>query len=175
MKLHTTAGFVARSAAVGASAVLLATLLPGTSALAAAPSPAAAKAVSPGITDDCKSPKTVSTPVGNRTVRYCPIYQTHTGVSQRGWIANDVGELVKAGYANWFLCQRIVKHTSNDGEVQYWDEAVTEADNGKWGVVSGEYYSGSSWKWPVSLPNCTDTEYNIAPKTTVAGGYQPGE
>lgn len=174
MRFHTS-GLFARASAVGASAVLMAGLVPAGSALAAESSPVAAKAVAPSIANDCNNPKTVSTPIGNQTARYCPIYQTNTSVSQRGWDAKEVGVLTKAGYANWFLCQRIVKHTSGDGEVQYWDDAITEADNGKWGVVSGYYYSGSSWQWPASLPNCTNAQFNLAPISTIAGGYQPGE
>ncbi|MEO9239116.1 MAG: hypothetical protein ABI418_13615 [Jatrophihabitantaceae bacterium] len=105
----------------------------------------------------CKSPTTRYLPkIGNVTVYYCPIW-TQAGVwdmeGQSNYPGGDapIGYLNSTGYANWFVCGIFSRYMQN------W-YALTEADNGQWGMVSGYYYAGTSNYWPNPLPGCTGTE-----------------
>ncbi len=129
---------VIRVAAVAVAVLTAVVLTPWSIAGASTPDHTASTAVSgpssvpppdPDPNPACKSPRTVSTPIGNRTAYLCT---TWTKAPVENWTVGPMGEevnvgyLVGTGFSNWFICQ-----------TPSYNLALTEADNGKWGAVGG--------------------------------------
>jgi hypothetical protein len=114
----------------------------------------------------CQSPTTRYLPkIGNITVYYCPIWTQANVMDMEGQAQSPggdgpIGVLHSTGYANWFVCGIFSRYMQN------W-YALTEADNGLWGMVSGYYYAGTSNYWPNPLPGCTLKEMQ-----NYGAGYQ---
>jgi hypothetical protein len=113
-------------------------------------------AVTPNANPACKNKTTKVDPrYGTVTVYYCDISRpadvdnANTCEPHQSQCWGAAGRLVKAGYANWFVCQAI-------GYIDGIDWAYTEADNGEWGWVDAWDYAGTSSKWP--LPSCGSTD-----------------